>query len=259
MNKLIIVFAIVVLFISCKKTGNQLNNQSTITSSNSTINFSCIGKPVGKFGSGTTDIDGNNYKTVIIGSQEWIAENLKVTRFNNGTLIANIQHDDSWGNDTTGAWCYYLNNQSNYFVYGKLYNGYVVTSKNKVCPQGWHIPSNNEWNTLINFLGGNKTNGIEGTGSKMKEIKLWGDTTYASNTSLFTALPSGLRRMHNNDCGCGNSTFTDVYYETQWWCSDEVSKYVKISPLLRSSDGLALFPGGIDSKSSGLPIRCIKD
>ena len=100
------------------------------------------------------DIDGNTYKTIQIGSQVWMAENLKVTHYRNGDSIDNIPDFDTWNAATKGAWCYYANADYLDAAYGKLYNWYAVNDSRGLCPTGWHVPSYDEWVTLANYLGG---------------------------------------------------------------------------------------------------------
>ena len=112
-----------------------------------------------------TDIDGNVYKTVKIGSQWWMAENLRTSRYNNGDSIPNLQNSNYWTNYTL-AWSYYDNNSTNHIPFGRLYQWDVVGNGFwDVCPVGWHVPSNAEWNQLISYLGGSAV-----AGGKMKSI-----------------------------------------------------------------------------------------
>lgn len=138
----------------------------------------------------TTDIDGNTYYTQTIGSQEWMTENLKTTKLNNGTTIPLVTGDSQWGALTTSGYCWY-NNSSNYKKnYGALYNWYTVNS-GKLCPAGWHVATYEEWKTLINYLGGQEV-----AGGKMKETGTlhWTSTTTGiDNSSGFSALPGGCR------------------------------------------------------------------
>ena len=100
-----------------------------------------------------TDIDGNVYRTIRIGDQEWMSENLKTTRYNDGQPIPNITDNSQWVNLTTPGYCWYNNNLSNKEIYGGLYNWYAVSAGN-LAPEGWHVPSEAEWVSLIQFLGG---------------------------------------------------------------------------------------------------------
>ena len=100
-------------------------------------------------GVGVTDFDGNNYTTVIIGNQEWIGENLRASHYSNGEIISNITNINQWSNLTTGAWAHYNNDIQFENPYGKLYNWYAVVDTRNICPSGWHVPSDNDWNELI--------------------------------------------------------------------------------------------------------------
>ncbi|MCD4736637.1 MAG: fibrobacter succinogenes major paralogous domain-containing protein, partial [Bacteroidales bacterium] len=132
-----------------------------------------------------TDIDGNIYNTVLIGSQCWMAENLTTSRYNNGTLIPKVEDGISWANLTTAAYCWVDNDSATYETpYGKLYN-WFVTGTGNICPSGWHISTDNEYSTLISFLGGSP-------GGKMKEAGTahWNPpNSGATNESGFTGLP----------------------------------------------------------------------
>jgi uncharacterized protein (TIGR02145 family) len=135
------------------------------------------------------DIDGNIYRTVTIGTQVWMAEDLKTTRYNDGTPIPNITDDTEWTNLQTGAYCWPNNDESNKTIYGALYNWYATGGK--LCPVGWHISTDKDWETLVDFCGG-----WEIAGGKLKEAGTahWDSTNVEStNESGFTALPAGVR------------------------------------------------------------------
>lgn len=140
------------------------------------------------------DIEGNTYKTVKIREQIWMAENLKTSHFRDGSIITEIEDSISWGNiwaedvTCTPAWCYYKHNAANNATYGKLYNWYTVVDSRNVCPTGWHMPTNEEFQLLINYLGGEKV-----AAGKMKSTSsLWSAPNIgADNSSGFTALPGG--------------------------------------------------------------------
>lgn len=149
-----------------------------------------------------TDIDGNIYKTVTIGTQTWMAENLKVTHYRDGTTIPNVTTTSSWTALTTGAWCDYSNTSSNGNIYGHLYNVYVVRNSKNVCPVGWHLPSISEFQTLITYLGGDTL--IAGKKLIESGISHWAKETGANNSSGFTALPSGVRNHLGTFGGGGN-------------------------------------------------------
>ena len=138
------------------------------------------------------DIDGNTYKTVKIGTQIWMAENLKTSHFRDGSAIIEIKDILKWANTDqlqTAAWCYYQNNDKNNPTYGKLYNWYAVDDSHNLCPTGWHVPTDEEFQILENFLGG-----FDKAGGKMKDLSFWeAPNIGATNASDFTALPAGFR------------------------------------------------------------------
>ena len=137
-----------------------------------------------------TDGDGNHYSVVQIGTQIWMGENLKTTKYNDGTSIPNVIDKVAWSNLTTPGYCWYNNDVANEITYGALYNWHAVNS-NKLAPLGWHIPTDTDWTTLTDYLGGNNI-----AGGKLKDA---GNTHYlspntgATNSSGFTALPGGYR------------------------------------------------------------------
>ena len=205
------------------------------------------------FGQGQpiTDKEGNSYKTVYIGKQQWMAENLKSSKDNDGTSIPYITDAGQWENNTTGAWCYYDNNAANNAKYGKLYNWYAVsktTNGNKnICPTGWHVPSDNEWKVLTDYLGG-----VTVAGGKMKEagITNWNSpNTDATNTSLFTGLPGGLR----GSIGSYNA----IGYYGYWWSSTEYNTGNAWHRNLSTNNGNAYRDG--NSKRNGFSVRCLRD
>src|SRR5574344_993327 len=155
-----------------------------------------------------TDIEGNTYKTVTIGTQTWMAENLKVTKYNDGAAIPNVTDNTAWSKLTTGALCDYDNTPSNSETYGKLYNWHAVNT-GKLCPTGWHVPSDAEWTKLTDYL-------TSDAGGKLKETGTthWNSpNTSATNETGFTALPGGSRGYSGaflNVCGYG-----------YWWSATE--------------------------------------
>jgi len=141
-----------------------------------------------------TDIDGNEYKTVVIGTQAWMAENLRTTRLNDGTEIPLVESDTAWSNLKTPGYCWYGNYEAFFSLnrYGALYNFHAVSS-GKLCPVGWHVPSTDEWYTLLIYLG------YETAGGSMKEagIRNWlAPNEGATNESGFNALPGGFRNNY---------------------------------------------------------------
>ncbi len=200
-----------------------------------------------------TDIDGNVYKTVIIGNQTWMAENLKVTKYSNGEPIPNIKEADKWRQQINdGAYCWYDNNISNKEIFGALYNWYAVSQLSpdkRLAPAGWHIPSKEEWQILIDFIGG-----AEVGGGKLKEtgIKHWVLLNEGATDDYgFNAQPSGIRFI-----GIGTK-FTDINIVSWWWASSNrslfKSDYVSISNRVASISISEINP------CNGFAVRCIKD
>jgi uncharacterized protein (TIGR02145 family) len=145
-------------------------------------------------GSGVTDIDGNTYQTIVINGQEWMAENLRTSRYANGDSIPNISNANEWNEDlTTGAWAHYNNDSQFENPYGKHYNWFAAADPRNACPVGWHMPTYQEWAFLLLTLGG------DGSGGKLKSIGtieagtgLWYQPNLgADNSSGFNALPAG--------------------------------------------------------------------
>ena len=194
-----------------------------------------------------TDKDGNVYKTVTIGNQEWMAENLNVSHYGNGDPIPEVQDSTKWPKLTTGAWCYYQNNSDNGKTYGKLYNWYAVKDTRGLTPNGWHIPSDEEWAKLINFLGGDSV-----AGGKMKATTLWNSPNEgATNESGFTAYSGGYRSSFavwgdsNNVglCGC-------------FWSSSKGSFDNALYRTLLFTDSIVFRDNFV--KIQGLSVRCVR-
>jgi uncharacterized protein (TIGR02145 family) len=194
-----------------------------------------------------TDIDGNIYKTVIIGTQEWMSENLRVEHYRNGDIIPQIQDAKEWENLKTGAWCYYENLSGNDTVYGKLYNWYAVTDTRGLAPAGCHIPGIDEWSLLFNYLGGEKI-----AGEKLKAVSdLWYKNPYevGTNESGFTALPSG--------CRVYDGWFYLAGIKCCIWTSSYPVEDKAISiELIFQSKSITIY---YEDKRGGLSVRCIKD
>jgi len=191
------------------------------------------------------DIDGNVYQTVKIGNQWWMAENLKVTHYRNGDAIPNVTDDTEWYNLATGAYCNYGNDINNVATYGRLYNWYAVDDSRKIAPEGWHVPSDTEWRTLVDYLGSD-------AGGKMKEtgIEYWSSpNTGATNESGFSALPGGYRS--------GGAPYHPVGYHAYFWSSMELgSGYAWYRYLSYDSSGV--YRGNYD-KRAGVSVRCVRN
>jgi uncharacterized protein (TIGR02145 family) len=195
-----------------------------------------------------SDIDGNNYKTVQIETQTWFAENLRATKYRDNTLIPLVTDSATWRNLTTPAYCWYKNDADAYkATYGAIYNWYAV-STGKLCPTGWHIPTQAEVTTLINYLGG-----INVAGGKLKEtgIEHWeSPNTGATNSSGFTALPAHERGMHGQ--------FVFIGTEATFWTATIIADYPVVAFGFSINDNTAKVSGYSYFKF-GFSIRCLKD
>ena len=193
------------------------------------------------------DKDGNGYNTVTIGTQTWMAENLKTTKYNDGALITHVTNNTTWKTSTTGAYCWYFNDEGiNKPIYGALYNWYAVNT-GKLCPTGWHVPTDDEWTTLTTYLGG-----VAVAGGKLKEAgenHWFSPNTAATNSSGFTALPGGYRFYYD-----GN--FYMVYATGNWWSSTEALTSTAYYRSMRYDDSSA--SSGHDSKTFGYSVRCVR-
>jgi uncharacterized protein (TIGR02145 family) len=194
-----------------------------------------------------TDIDGNEYSTIIIGTQVWMAENLKTTKYNDGTDIPNVTDNTEWENLSTGAYAWYDNDQaSNGDTYGALYNWYAVET-GQLCPVGWHVPTDEEWTTLNDYLGGEKV-----AGGKLKEAGTthWKDPNEgATNETGFTALPGGYR--------ISNGTFYYIGDTGYWWSATEGSTIDAWSRGMYFNNSNVSW--GSNYKEDGFSVRCLRD
>jgi uncharacterized protein (TIGR02145 family) len=213
------------------------------TDTETKLNYITVNPPV-------TDIDGNIYTEVAIGTQIWLKENLKTTKLNDGTPIQNVTDNSAWASTRSSAYCWYENDISNKPYFGALYNWYAVNS-GMLCPAGWHVPGDPEWEVLVAYLGGSDI-----AGGKLKEsgILNWtSPNTGASNESRFSALPGGVRSYG----GIYNGRFLDILDSGFWWSETESfetnawarSLYYESASIFRSSYVI----------TSGLSVRCIKD
>jgi uncharacterized protein (TIGR02145 family) len=193
-----------------------------------------------------TDIDGNIYHTVSIGTQVWLVENLKTTKYNDNTAIPNVTVQADWGALTTPAYCWYGNNAaSNKDTYGALYNWYVVNT-GKLCPSGWHVPTDSVFTILLTYLGGKSI-----AGGKLKEpgtIYWTAPNTGADNSSGFTALPGGYRsEMAFQEKGTNGYCWTSTEFDATNVLSNGLTN--------DSKEAMKCF----SSKACGASVRCIKD
>lgn len=233
--------------------GNYSTLISLVPTANSTQIFNFVA---------ATDYEGNNYTTVTIGKQVWMVENLKVTKYNDGTEIPNVTENSDWANCSTGAYCTYNNSTAKGTKYGNLYNWKAVNS-GKLSPAGWHVPNDVEWTTLKNYLITNGYNYDRASyGNKIAKSLAattdWATTTMTgvigknltlNNSSGFSALPGGSRNSLGSFAG-------SEFYGT-WWSSteepaDDAYPYILDFVSVDLSNSL-------DNKQYGFSVRCIKN
>jgi uncharacterized protein (TIGR02145 family) len=194
------------------------------------------------------DIDGNVYKTIVIGTQTWMAENLRATHYRNGDLIPEVTDHEIWMKLNTGAFCNYnnINNIDTIVTFGRFYNWYAVADSRNIAPTGWHVPSDSEWTILIDYLGGDSV-----AGGKLKET---GYTHWitpnvgASNSSGFTAIPGGGQLPNGSILILANG----LYWSSSEY--DDGNSFDREMIYLYSNAYRMKYP-----KEYGLSIRCISD
>jgi len=213
-------------------------------------------------GTGTvTDIDGNVYQTLVIGNQEWMAENLKVTHYRNGVPIPHVTDNSQWSDLSTGAYCYYNNDPANADTYGALYNWYAVDDSLNIAPEGWHIPSDEEIMELEMYLGMSASQanitGWRGTneGSKLAGgYDLWQNGSLRNDpefdTNGFSFLPGGYRGNY-----FGN--FFYMGYTGYFWSSTEGSSFYAWYRAL-NCDYVSVYRISV-FKQDGFSVRCVRD
>jgi uncharacterized protein (TIGR02145 family) len=212
-----------------------------------------------------TDQQGNTYRTIQIGNQEWMAENLKATEYRDGTSLSQVTNNNDWINESLGAWDYYNGDAGNDCPYGKIYNGYAVENPLGICPTGWHVPDTADWNTLSLYLDpasnvicvgccdiNNPCNQSEIAGGAIKSVGFgyWpSPNSTANNSSGFSGLPGGYR-----------DPFTGSFFNIQnsglWWSSSANAndKYYQILTYNTET-----FARNLGAKVFGMSIRCIRD
>ena len=213
-------------------------------------------------GKAIKDIDGNSYTSVIIGDQEWLRENLRTTRYNDGTPIPNVVSTEEWVNTESPAYVWYEHDISNKVPFGALYNWYAVGSRPDLCPAGWRVATDDDWKTLEAFLGMTPEE-IEGTGmrgtiegGKLKEAGT--DNWYepnegATNEYGFTALPSGRRRANGSFVGMEQR----IQGSTIWTYTGTSAETAYYRHLAIRSARIGRNPEG--EKKMGLAVRCIRE
>jgi len=192
-----------------------------------------------------TDIDGKVYSTIQIGNQQWMAQNLRTSRFNDGTVVPEItlENPTAWSTDKSGAWSFYDDDSENNSPYGKLYNFYVVDNEKNICPTGWSVPSETDWSELIEFLG-------DTAGRKLKSDALWYNNGNGTNESGFDAVGAGRK-------GASGTSYTDLNRSARFWTSSEYNvNNAIIYRLTYDSDEIVR---DFNSKNNAFSIRCVFD
>ncbi|MCK5148364.1 fibrobacter succinogenes major paralogous domain-containing protein [bacterium] len=204
--------------------------------------------------------DGKVYKTIKIGSQWWMAENLKETKYQDGSTIHNVTNNTTWAARSSGAYCAYKNDENIAQIYGYLYNWYAVNGSGDIAPKGWRVPTDADWKVLEMYLGMEKTeaiiNGNRGTdeGGKLKETGTihWASPNIgATNKSGFSVLPSGLR-----DDASG--TFWHLGSNAYFWTPRKISATNAPYRNIRSSCS-TIYRTYRGRKRSGYSIRLVRD
>ena len=236
----ILLIAILINGTGCKKKpqipDNPLNGRTT-----------AVFNPNKTYGT-VTDIDGNIYKTIKIGDQVWMAENLRTTHYRNGDAIPNVTEDTIWGSLKTGAYCNYNNTEDldTIATYGRLYNWYAVNDSRGLAPKGWHVPTITDWDRLIDYLGGDTI-----AGNKLKEAGdfHWVSPNESNNSSGFTALPAGGRYLFKST--------NDMGFYTEYWAMPQYN--TNSAPFLYLFSWNSFVYRGVNHKVNGYSVRCIKD
>lgn len=190
------------------------------------------------------DIDGNTYHTIRIGDQIWTQENLRVKKLGDGTSLTPLTNQSDWINKSAPG--YYINVTNEAFGY--IYNGYAISTNNSICPKGWHVPTESEWEALINYLGGSSV-----AGGRMKESsnQYWTSPNVgANNSSGFTALPNG----YIGSDGTSHDQLQDASFMIATFDYSGNPKFAIIE-----NNFTSVFIEGTSAKVSGASIRCIKD
>lgn len=239
----LLLLVLLLLFSSCKKEETIKNDSDIQTNGKSTVVFNS------SLNYGTvTDIDGNIYKTIKVGKMTWMAENLRTTKYNDGTPIPNITDKEKWSLSSSGAYCTYLNskNADTIATYGRLYNWYAVNTK-KLAPKGWHVATKKEYDSLTVIYG------FE-LGTKIREVGLthWYEfNTNTTNESGLSIIPSGFRGIDGVYGGIGGYFFG--------WTSTEQNPSRAYRPVVNSISASGYYFEDTNDKRAGLAIRCLKD
>ena len=204
-----------------------------------------------------TDIDGNVYHTITVGTQDWLIENLATTRLNDGTPIPLVTDSIAWFNLSSPGYCWYKNDSSTYKIpYGALYNWYTVNTGN-LCPVGWHVPTNTDWHTLVLFLDPAAQDcyctesAIAGNDLKESGLSHWGNGNNGTNSSGFTALGAGFRNYFNK-------AYQGLTAVTYYWTSTSNDPYPTVWHRWLQNNSANVYEY-LDKKTQGMSVRCLKD
>lgn len=198
------------------------------------------------------DADGNTYQTIKIGNQLWMAENLRTSKFCNGDAISHVKDENDWRYTKEAAWCYQDNNIKLGKEYGKIYNWHTVADDRNICPCGWKVPDESDWDALAEALGGNAVAGgkMKVKGSVEENTGPWHDLNESgTNESGFNGLPGGGRD--------GVGGFLKPGFAGGWWSSTPESSDAAFGRGLAGGAGNLLRDS--EHKNSGFSIRCVKE
>ncbi len=244
----LVTFGIFLLLVnSCKKTDS--NNQDTTTSDIKPIVFN----PNLTYGT-MTDQSGNTYKTIVIGTQTWMAENLRTTKYRNGENIPNVTDNTTWAGLSTGAYSDIDNDSRNSAIYGRIYNYHVILDTRNIAPLGWHVATAAEWNILVNRCGGWLA---AGDLLKEKGVTHWAAPNSESlNTSGFTAIPNRTRDV----TGSWDDTYVAINVYSEWWCdSGDTTTPTYWTMNYFTAKVTNLSGTYVAYRRDGRAIRCVKD
>jgi uncharacterized protein (TIGR02145 family) len=257
MRKLILVLFAGMTLIGCQKDSgsNNNNNNNTASGTSHSCGATNVHNPNKTYGT-VKDVEGNTYKTIQIGSQTWMAENLRTTKFRNGVSIPNITDNSQWQNNTTGAFTSYNSNTNNDCPYGKLYNWYAVANTNQLCPTGWDVPTDAEWNVLIANLDpaynptvvNSSQSAVAGGILKSIGTQYWqSPNNEATNSSGFSALPGGY---------LFNGSFLFIGSVCTWWTSTEYDANNALNRGGNWNNGRVV--RNSIPKTVGMSVRCLQ-
>ena len=251
---LFLLFALPLVLVSCNPDEDDselsgcMDPDAVNFNANATVDDgSCVYGLAGCGGSSSVTFDGYTYELVAIGDQCWFAENLRTEHYANGDAIPGELSNSEWENTTEGAQAVYNNDASNLADYGRLYNWYAVDDVRSLCPSGWHVPTDEEYTELTDFLGGSSI-----AGTQMKSSPSDNPAWNGTNTSGFSGLAGGLRI---NDGGFYYGGFYEGYYGYFWSASaDGTNAWSR-----HLDDGDTEVYRNYDSQRGGFRVRCVRD